>query len=418
MEMKSVFSAIIIYLTLATCVLFAQYEANTAVRIDDLVKKIFIGTPEIQINNVKFKGSRNGLAYFRYPGGGKLGIQEGILLTTGTAMGSHGPNNSPINGSDNSAQGDPDLDRLAKSSTYDAVVLEFDFIPVSEWITFRYVFASEEYLEYVNRGYNDVFGFFLSGPGIDKPINMALVPGSKDVVSVNSINNVQNSNFYIDNGSTSDSRTQKVVNKSKIIEPALEWDGFTRVLTVRQKVDPHQTYHIKLAIADVGDRLVDSGVYLEGKSFKAEGRIIWPPPPKEPVQTKPTPTRRKPLPTELTVEFDFDSWKVPDTSKDNMYILWNILREYPHAKFQVYGHTDNLGSNSYNTDLAERRVRSVIGILTKYGCPRSRIVVREALGEEKPKMENSTEFGRARNRRVEIKIRWPKPGEADFQGYK
>ncbi|HEY8365544.1 MAG TPA: OmpA family protein [Bacteroidia bacterium] len=417
--MKSGISTILAYLTLFTSSLFAQYEANTAVRIEDLVKKIFIGTPEIQVSNVKFKGSRNGLAYFKYPGGGKLGIQEGIFLTTGTAMGSMGPNKSTNNGSDNSAPGDPDLDRLAKTNTYDAVVLEFDFVPVSEWISFRYVFASEEYLEYVNKGYNDVFGFFLSGPGIEKPINMALVPGTRDVVSVNSINNVQNPNFYIDNGSTSDTKTQKVVNKSKIVEPSIEWDGFTRVLTVRQKVEPHQTYHIKLAIADVGDRLVDSGVYLEGKSFKAEGRIIWPPPPKESTQTKPTNTpKRKPLPTELTVEFDFDSWRVPDTSKDNMYVLWNILRDYPHAKFQVYGHTDSFGSNAYNLDLAERRVRSVIGILTKYGCPRSRIIVREALGEEKPKMENSTEFGRARNRRVEIKIRWPKPGEADFQGYK
>lgn len=396
---------------------YAQYETNTALRVDELVRKIFIGTPEIQVSNIRLKGSRNGLAYFRFPGGGKLGIQEGILLTTGTAIGSYGPNSSPINSNDNLSPGDPDLDLLAKSTTYDAAVLEFDFIPVSDWISFRYVFASEEYLEYVNRGFNDVFGFFLMGPGIEKPINLAVVPGTKDVVSVNTINTTRNSNFYLDNGSTTDAKVIKGVNKASIIEPALEWDGFTRVLTVRYRVEPHQTYHIKLAIADVGDRLVDSGVYLEGKSFKAEGRIIWPPPKDMVNQQNKTTPKRKPLPKELIVEFDFDSWRVPDTSKEKMYVLWNILREYPHAKFQIYGHTDNFGSNSYNKILAERRVRTVVQLLTRYGCPRSRIIVRESFGEDKPKSTNENIFGRARNRRVEIVIRWPKPGEADFKGY-
>lgn len=405
-----------IYLFVLCGSLWSQYEVTTAVRIEELVRKTFIGTPEIQVSNIRFKGSRNGLAYFKYPSGGKLGIQEGLLMTTGTAIGSKGPNSSPIQSTDNMSVGDADLDFLSKSNTYDAVVLEFDFVPVSEWISFRYVFASEEYLEYANRNFNDVFGFFLSGPRIDKSINLATVPGTNDIVSVNSINNIKNPNFFIDNGSTTDAKLRTGVNKSTIIEPQLEWDGFTRVLTARYRLEPHQTYHIKLAIADVGDRSVDSGVYLEGKSFKAEGKIIWPPPSADQSAPK-APQKRKTLPTNLIVEFDFDSWKVPDTSKEKMYVLWNILREYPHAKFQVYGHTDSHGSNAYNLSLSERRVKSVIALLNKYGCPRTRIIVREALGEEKPKMENATVFGRAKNRRVEIIIRWPKPGESDFKGY-
>src|SRR5690606_15673266 len=103
-----------------------------------------------------------------------------------------------------------DLTKLAKANTYDAVVLEFDFIPVSEWISFRYVFASEEYMEYVNRGFNDVFAFYLSGFEIKEPINLATVPGTREIVSVNSINHQKNANFYIDNGSTTDAKKQNL----------------------------------------------------------------------------------------------------------------------------------------------------------------------------------------------------------------
>jgi len=387
-----------------------KYEVNTLVKVDDLVKKIFIGTPEIAVSNVKFKGPRNGLAYFRFPPKGRLGITEGILMTTGSATGTQGPNTSPINGTDNSAPGDPDLDKLARTTTYDAVVLEFDFVPVSDYISFRYVFASEEYLEYVNRGYNDAFGFYLSGHDISTPINLALVPGTRDVVSVNTINSEKNTNFYIDNGSTTDTRNFRTVNTAGIVEPLLEWDGFTRALTVRYKVTPHESYHIKLAIADAGDRLVDSGVYLEGKSFKAEGRMVWPPPSAAVKAVQ----KRKTLPREMLVEFDFDSWRVPDTSREKLYILWNILRDYPQSKFQLYGHTDHLGSTAYNQALSERRVRAVMAFLERLGCPRSRILFAQGLGENKPKAENLTSFGRQRNRRVEIRIHWPKPGDADF----
>jgi len=64
----------------------------------------------------------------------------------------------------------PDLSVLAAGfQTFDASILEFDFIPQSDTLKFNYIFGSEEYPEYVNSGYNDVFGFFISGPGIAGP---------------------------------------------------------------------------------------------------------------------------------------------------------------------------------------------------------------------------------------------------------
>jgi hypothetical protein len=62
--------------------------------------------------------------------------------------------------------GDNNLDNVSSADTYDATVLEFDFVPATDNISFNYVFGSEEYLEFVNAGYNDVFAFFISGPGI------------------------------------------------------------------------------------------------------------------------------------------------------------------------------------------------------------------------------------------------------------
>ena len=56
----------------------------------------------------------------------------------------------------------------------DAAVLEFDFIAISDTILFDFVFASDEYLEFVNTAFNDVFGFFLSGPGINGPYMVAV----------------------------------------------------------------------------------------------------------------------------------------------------------------------------------------------------------------------------------------------------
>ena len=90
--------------------------------------------------------------------------------------------------------GDPDLDALIKPlQTHDAVTLEFDAVTVGSAFSIRYIFASEEYKEYVGSKFNDVFAFFVDGQ------NIALVPGSTDPVAINSINQNKNSGLYFDN---------------------------------------------------------------------------------------------------------------------------------------------------------------------------------------------------------------------------
>ena len=83
----------------------------------------------------------------------------------------------------------------------DVAILEFDFTPTTDHVSFEYAFASEEYCDYVNSEYNDVFGFFISGPGINGSKNIALIPGSSDNVAINSVNFTKNDQYYRDNTS-------------------------------------------------------------------------------------------------------------------------------------------------------------------------------------------------------------------------
>lgn len=397
---------LLFFFTLFSCLTAqAQYDVYLNHRIEFLIKSVFLGSPDIDVSNISFSGANHSIGYFTYPNG-KLKMNDGIILTTGSAYGTKGPNNTPIMGLDNNKPGYGELTRLAGKTTYDAVVLEFDFIPVSEKIEFKYVFASEEYLEYVNRGYNDVFGFFLSGPGIEGAENLAVLPDTKEIVSVNSINDRKNAHYFIDNGSTLDPRDKSAKYRSKVYDNNLQWDGFTTVLTASHDVTPYKRYHIKLAIADAGDGVVDSGVYLKAKSFKTVGNVVSPPPGwrgKNPVSSA---VKRKPLPKDILIEFDFDSYKIPDTSKTKLYYMYKDIRDYREAKLEVRGHTDFVGSDSFNQQLSINRVRAVVDYLIKLGYPRSNIVVSKGFGEKVPKSTNETDEGRQRNRRVEVKVLW------------
>jgi outer membrane protein OmpA-like peptidoglycan-associated protein len=383
---------------------FAQYDVTLNHRIEYLIKTVFLGSNEIQVSDITFTGANHSIGYFTYPNG-KLKMNDGLILTTGSVYGTRGPNNSPIMGIDNNRPGYPDLTRMAGKTTYDAVVLEFDFIPVSNKIEFKYIFASEEYLEYVNRGYNDVFGFFLSGPGIEGTTNLAVLPDTKEIVSVNSINDRKNPQYFIDNGSTLDPRDKTGAYRSKVYDNNLQWDGFTTVLTASHSVTAYKKYHIKLAIADAGDGVVDSGVYLKAKSFKAVGEIL-PAPPGSRNSGNTLGVKRKPLPRDILVEFDFDSYVIPDTSKNKLYFMYKDIRDYREAKLEVKGHTDYKGSDGFNQQLSENRVKAVVNYLIKLGYPRPNIVVTQGFGEKAPKSTNETEEGRQRNRRVEVKVLW------------
>jgi hypothetical protein len=158
----------------------------------------------------------------------------------------------------NSLPGDTDLGTLIPGyTTHDATILEFDFIPYSDVISFQYVFTSDEYNEWVNTPFNDVFGFFLNG------VNVALLPGTSIAVSINNVNGgnplgtaASNPQYYTNNDLSDGGGS---VNT--------EMDGLTVVFSVDAQVNQGETNHIKLAIADAGDSVLDSNVFLKAESF-------------------------------------------------------------------------------------------------------------------------------------------------------
>ncbi|MHC6177472.1 choice-of-anchor L domain-containing protein [Glutamicibacter endophyticus] len=214
-----------------------------------------------EISNVKYTGdpiSAGTVQGF----GADLGIDEGVVLTSGAVSGEDsillGPNDDDGTSVFVGAAGDADLDAIVDpNSTGDAAVLEFDFVPDAKTVTFSYVFGSEEYTEFVGTEYNDVFGFFVNGT------NHALISTADGAqpITVNTINDELNSGFYRDN-SDADPKFN------------VELDGFTTVLKFEAPVKEGQVNHIKLAIADTSDLMLDSAVVIAAGSFKSNAAPV------------------------------------------------------------------------------------------------------------------------------------------------
>lgn len=256
----------------------AQLIINNTQTPAQLVQHSFSGLG-MQISNVKFNGSTANAEMIRDQAAKfetnfnptNLGLSTGVILCTGKANIALGPNNDTDATSPTSlpVYGDPDLAMLTTSSVSSKAALEFDFVAVGNTVLFQYVFASEEYPEYANTAYNDVFGIFLSGPGISGPYsgnakNMAVIPNTSVPVSINNINNgltntgpCENCAYYVNNGT----------GTTPSANPHVQFDGFTTVLTATSDIILGQTYHVKIAIANVSDNSFDSAVFLKASSF-------------------------------------------------------------------------------------------------------------------------------------------------------
>lgn len=238
-----------------------------------LIQNVFIGGGCFDVLNATSQGTSTQIGTFSN-GGSSININTGVILSTGNVTNAAGPNNSPSTGSNfNNASNDPDLAALVNNgSLFDAAVIEFEFTPTISQVSFEYAFASEEYCEFAGSNFNDVFGFFISGPGINGPfsnnaVNIALIPGTNNPVAINTVNHFSNTAYYHDNNPPGQSTTCNTGEAAAI--GTIAYDGFTTVLTAVADVVPCETYHIKLAIADRGDSAYDSAVFLKANSFNA-----------------------------------------------------------------------------------------------------------------------------------------------------
>ncbi len=231
---------------------------------DTLVNNYLSGCG-ISIMNITYVGQTGStgagqIGHFMNGNVTNLGMNEGIALSSGDVSILSGPA-SGFASADMSGSGDNDLTVIAGASTYDACVLEFDFIPAGDTISIRYIFGSEEYLEYVGSGYNDIFALFITGTnpqgGNYISYNIARVPGQSVPVSIDNINDVSYSQYYVNN---------EALGGTTIV-----LDGFTVPLIARANVIAGMTYHLKIAVADAGDHSFDSAVFLEAYSFSTGG---------------------------------------------------------------------------------------------------------------------------------------------------
>ncbi|MGB0423852.1 MAG: choice-of-anchor L domain-containing protein, partial [Flavobacteriales bacterium] len=269
-----------ILLIFAPISVIAQLVVDGTVTPQNAVEDVLLGNG-VQVSGITFSGDANQIGSFNSTNS-NIGLLNGVVLATGDVAVSIGPNDAVGDGlgGGNFGVNDPDLDQLSTFDTNDAAVLEFDFIPTGDSIVFRYVFASEEYNEYVCGSVNDAFGFFLSGPGINGPfsnnaVNLALVPETDIPVTINTVNNGNvGANGFLDNceqvSPDWDLNTEYYIDNENNNDPnSTQFDGLTVVLTAIAVVDCGEEYHIKIAIADAGDTAFDSAVFLEAESFSS-----------------------------------------------------------------------------------------------------------------------------------------------------
>ncbi len=267
-------------IALIMCLWFVAYAAQTQIIIDntvdeiEAVEDILLGSG-IEVFNITFSGDQKQIGSFT-SNGANLEITEGVILGSGNvnlASGADfatpdapGPGGNTQGGHslniENPGPNDADLEELSGQNLNDCVILEFDFIPQGDSLKFEFVFGSEEYNEFVGDIYNDAFGFFLSGPGLNGPfddnaVNIAVIPGTTTPITINSVNLNQNSEYFVNN--------ENLDNDPNV----LEYDGLTTTLVAEAQVQCGELYHIKMALADGFDDSYDSAVFLEASSFSS-----------------------------------------------------------------------------------------------------------------------------------------------------
>lgn len=236
---------------------------------ENLITNVFLGEG-VEVLSVQYFGVPTAVGFFKN-GEDEVGIDRGLVLTTGAAAnmapnvnGIPNPGSTFASSNNMSTVTDPDLAAIATGGIFNGCKYVITFIPTSDTLRFRYVFGSEEYPEYACTSFNDVFGFFISGPGISGPfenngMNIALIPGTALNVSIN--------NLHPQNGAGCPPVNEQYYNNNNGMSTMPVYDGFTDVFTAQAVVTPCEVYTIKLVISDVGDPVFDTGVFLEAKSF-------------------------------------------------------------------------------------------------------------------------------------------------------
>lgn len=394
----------------------------------EFVRKALIGEG-VLTGHFEVQAAPGSLGSFHFNTNAEL-LTDGLVLSTGLVSDIIGPNDTNNTSTSFESPGDADLSKLITRLTADAVYIEFDFIPYTDTISFNYFFASEEYPEYVGKGFNDAFAFLIKGPGYPYYRNIARLDiGPKEIpITIDNINFIRNPEFFIPNHLKIDadffSKNRKL--KQALGQPQLlneiEFDGMTKKLVASAAVTPFEIYTLKIVIADVGDTRYDSGVFLEKNSFSVKGDIPEnvdtsllyrrfaieykndPAKLNQLVKEHPEIKNKKPelLDTlELSLHFATDSFRVLPHMLQALNQVKTKLKQPERYRIYIQGHTDSVGSDAYNIALSKKRASSVATQLESLGF---RIADIKWLGESHPAAPNQSERGRHKNRRVMVQF--------------
>jgi len=229
----------------------------------DLVNAI-LGTGVSLVGTPSLTAAANQVGTFS-GGAGEVGFGSGIVLSTGNVNDIPGPNDvSGVLETRSGGDGVPDVNTTLGTggvaeiaNSFDAAVLEFDFQfgdgTVGGELNFAYTFASEEYIDFIDTGFNDEFQLLVNG------VNLAVI--GTDEVNINNVNDVNNSAFYINN----------VPNGSGLPDAGLDFsfDGLTTVLVASSGPLGSGVHTARFVIADVADEQFDAGVFIQAGSFDA-----------------------------------------------------------------------------------------------------------------------------------------------------
>ncbi len=256
----------ILFIILAAPV-FAQYifvdsDYDPVVMIND-----FFGNDSVIVSNIQFSGDPFSMGFFDTDGAG-VDVHTGLVFSTGFVDDIPQANSEAGTSANLGGPNDQDIEIISGGlPSFDACVVEFDFMVTDTQLTdFRYVFASEEYPEFVGTGFNDAFGFFLTGPmyyggpytgGAE---NIALVPDTDVPVSINTVNQNINSEYYTDH----------------VGNQFIYFDGILDALPAEFYAIPNEVYHIKIVVADVSDGIFDSAVFLGYNSLNNPDSLVPP----------------------------------------------------------------------------------------------------------------------------------------------
>lgn len=248
---------------------FAQYifvdEGFTA---QQLVEDVLINSSCATVSNVSVSGGNfsDGAKSWGFFNGNNSSFpfQNGIILATGKISNAPGPNTSLSDDGGNMGwDGDQDLNQaLNLNNTFNATVLEFDFVPVGNQVSFDFIFSSEQYLTSPTPNqcnFTDGFAFLLKEANTTQPYqNLAVIPNTNIPVRVNTVRGP---------GTICPPANEAFFDAFNGDEHPTNYNGQTKVLVASANVTPGITYHIKLVIADEGNHRFDSAIFLGGGSF-------------------------------------------------------------------------------------------------------------------------------------------------------